>query len=234
MPPIVYESFLSLSPMLLLVLVFWLDLGPLLGPPTRLDARTLAITLLALIVLYPLILIVVSSFSDPNQVSMGNVWLWPKGLNVEGYRRVFLDPDIMLGYRNTLFYTVAGTLVNLLVTLPAAYALSRRDLVGRNALMFFMAFTMYFFGGMIPTFLLVKSLNLLNTWWVLIVSEAVSVYNLIIARTFFANGTGALGISSDSSPLGMGPAAFGFRRRTLRTGRTGALGTSSDSSMRTI
>jgi putative aldouronate transport system permease protein len=146
------------------------------------------VTLLMVIVLYPLVLIVVSSVSDPNQVSLGNVWLLPKGFSVEGYRRVFLDPDIMLGYRNTLFYTVAGTLVNLVITLPAAYALSRRDLVGRHALMFFMAFTMYFSGGMIPTYLLIKSLNLLNTWWVLIVSEAVTTYNLIIARTFFANG----------------------------------------------
>ncbi len=94
----------------------------------------------------------------------------------------------MIGYRNTIFYTVAGTLVNLALTLPAAYALSKKDLVGRNVIMFFMAITMYFSGGMIPTYLLVKSLNLLNTWVVLLIIGAVSTYNLIIARTFFITG----------------------------------------------
>jgi putative aldouronate transport system permease protein len=121
-------------------------------------------------------------------VSTGKIYLLPKGFNIEGYVRIFRDKEIMIGYRNTIFYTVAGTLVNLALTLPAAYALSKKDLVGRNVIMFFMAITMYFSGGMIPTYLLVKSLNLLNTWVVLLIIGAVSTYNLIVARTFFITG----------------------------------------------
>jgi putative aldouronate transport system permease protein len=150
--------------------------------------NVLLITLIMTVVLYPLIFIVSSSLSDPDLVSTGKVWLLPKGLNIEGYKRVFRDPEIMIGYRNTIFYTVTGTFLNLFLTLLAAYALSRKDLVGRNVLMFFMAFTMYFSGGMIPTYLLIRSLGLFNSWWVLIVSGAVATYNLIIARTFFSNG----------------------------------------------
>jgi putative aldouronate transport system permease protein len=146
------------------------------------------LTVLFLVVLYPLIFIVSASFSDPQLVSTGKIYLLPKGFNIEGYVRIFRDKEIMIGYRNTIFYTVAGTLVNLALTLPAAYALSKKDLVGRNVIMFFMAITMYFSGGMIPTYLLVKSLNLLNTWVVLLIIGAVSTYNLIIARTFFITG----------------------------------------------
>ncbi|MEN6315875.1 MAG: carbohydrate ABC transporter permease [Clostridiaceae bacterium] len=146
------------------------------------------VTLIMVIVLYPLIYIISSSFSDPDLVSTGKVWLFPKGFNIEGYRRVFRDSEIMIGYRNTLFYTIAGTLLNLACTLPAAYALSRRDLVGKNIIMFLMLFTMYFSGGMIPTYLIVKSLGLFNKWCVLLVTSAVNTYNLIISRTFFANG----------------------------------------------
>ena len=143
------------------------------------------LTVLFLVVLYPLIFIVSASFSDPQLVSTGKIYLLPKGFNIEGYVRIFRDKEIMIGYRNTIFYTVAGTLVNLALTLPAAYALSKKDLVGRNVIMFFMAITMYFSGGMIPTYLLVKSLNLLNTWVVLLIIGAVSTYNLIVARTFY-------------------------------------------------
>jgi putative aldouronate transport system permease protein len=146
------------------------------------------LTVLFLVVLYPLIFIVSASFSDPQLVSTGKIYLLPKGFNIEGYVRIFRDKEIMIGYRNTIFYTVAGTLVNLALTLPAAYALSKKDLVGRNVIMFFMAITMYFSGGMIPTYLLVKSLNLLNTWVVLLIIGAVSTYNLIVARTFFITG----------------------------------------------
>jgi putative aldouronate transport system permease protein len=145
-------------------------------------------TLLMIIILYPLIYIVSASFSDPSLVSTGKVWLIPRGINIEGYRRVFRDPEIMMGYRNTIFYTVAGSMINLFTTLLAAYALSRRDLVGKNVMMFLITFTMFFRGGIIPTFLLIKSLDLLDTWWVLLVNNAVVTYNLIIARTFFANG----------------------------------------------
>ena len=146
------------------------------------------VTFIMIIVLYPLVYIISSSFSDPDLVSTGKIWLLPRGFNIEGYIRVFQDDEIMIGYRNTMFYTIAGTLLNLACTLPAAYALSRRDLVGKNIIMFLMLFTMYFSGGMIPTYLIVKSLGLFNKWSVLLVIGAVNTYNLIIARTFFANG----------------------------------------------
>lgn len=139
------------------------------------------------IVLYPLLFIISASFSDPLLVSTGKVYLLPKGFNIEGYIRIFRDPEIMTGYANTIFYTVAGTLINLSMTLPAAYSLSKKYLDGRKIIMFFMALTMYFSGGMIPTYLIVKSLGLLNTRTIMLISGAVSTYNLIIARTFFSS-----------------------------------------------
>ncbi|MEA4824122.1 MAG: carbohydrate ABC transporter permease [Clostridiaceae bacterium] len=145
-------------------------------------------TIMMLAVLYPLIYIVSASISDPDLVNTGAVWLWPRGITFEGYYRVFQDNEIMIGYRNTIFYTVAGTIVNLFFTLTAAYSLSKSDLVGRNFLMLFCTFTMYFGGGMIPTYLLMKNLNLLNTFWILLLNGAISTTNLIISRTFFQNG----------------------------------------------
>ena len=146
------------------------------------------ITLMMLIVLYPLIYIVSASISDPDLVNTGKVWLWPRGITFEGYYRVFQDSSIMVGYRNTIFYTVAGTLINLFFTLTAAYSLSKSDLPGRRFLMLFCTFTMYFGGGMIPSYLLMKNLHLLNTYWILLIGGAVSTTNLIISRTFFQNG----------------------------------------------
>ncbi len=145
-------------------------------------------TLLMLIVLYPLVFIVSASISDPDMVNAGKVWLLPKGLTFEGYFRVFQDQEILIGYRNTIIYTIGGTLINLFFTLTAAYSLSKKELKGRNFFMFFMTFTMYFSGGMIPTYLLMKSLKLLNTYAILMLCGAVSTSNLIISRTFFSNG----------------------------------------------
>lgn len=144
------------------------------------------LALILIMVLFPLIHILSASISDPDLVSTGKVTLIPRGINFEGYKKVFESKDIMTGYKNTIFYTVVGTLANLAVTLPAAYALSKKRLVGRNVVMFMMAFTMYFGGGMIPTYLLMRDLKLLDTYAVLIVSGLVSTYNLIISRTFFA------------------------------------------------
>ena len=153
------------------------------------DAVNLTLmTLLMLIVLYPLVYILSASISNPDLVNRGEIWLLPKGITFEGYIRVFQDNEIMIGYRNTIFYTVAGTIVNLFFTLTAAYALSKRELKGRSIFMFFFAFTMYFSGGMVPTYLLMRNLNLINTYFVLIICGAVSTSNLIISRTFFANG----------------------------------------------
>jgi putative aldouronate transport system permease protein len=145
----------------------------------------ICVTLFMLLVLYPLIYILSCSFSDPHLVASGQVWLYPKGFNVEGYARVFQDENIMVGYANTIFYTVVGTLLNLLLTLPAGYALSKK-FPGRNIIMTIFFITMYFGGGMIPTYLLIRDLHLFNTRLVLLLMGAISVYNVIIARTFFA------------------------------------------------
>ncbi|MCS7462180.1 carbohydrate ABC transporter permease [Paenibacillus doosanensis] len=138
-----------------------------------------------IIVLYPIVYVISASISDPVYVNQGEMWLFPKGITFEGYQRVFQNPEIWSGYRNTIMYTVLGTLINLLFTLPGAYALSRKDLKGRGVMMGLIVFTMFFGGGLIPTFLLVSNLGMLNTVWALIIPNAVAVYNLIICRTFF-------------------------------------------------
>lgn len=142
-------------------------------------------TFFLLIVSYPLIYILSCSISDPTYVGLGEVWLLPKGITFLGYKTVFQNPDIMTGYANTIFYTVFATLLNLVLTLPTGYALSKKSLPGRGIFMIYLLITMYFSGGLIPQFLLVKKLNLLDTRLILIIIGAVSVYNVIITRTFF-------------------------------------------------
>ncbi|ALS30091.1 carbohydrate ABC transporter permease [Paenibacillus cisolokensis] len=137
------------------------------------------------IVLYPLIYIVSASVSDPKFVGSGEMWLWPKGITFEGYQRVFENSAIWRGYRNTILYTVVGTLINLIVTLPAAYALSRKDFVGRNFFMGMFMVTMFFGGGLVPTYLLVKELGMINTMWALVIPSAASIWNIVVSRTFF-------------------------------------------------
>jgi putative aldouronate transport system permease protein len=136
---------------------------------------------------YPLYFVIIASFSNPAMLYAGKVWFWPGMFTLEGYIRVFNDARVWLGYRNTIFYTAAGTFISLLFTLPCAYALSRKDLKGRNAIMMLFVFTMFFSGGLIPTYLTVNNFKLTNTFWVLIVPFSVSTYNLIISRTFFAS-----------------------------------------------
>ena len=143
------------------------------------------LTLCLLIVAYPLYFIVIASVSDPTAVYAGKVILWPARFTLEGYQRILDYESFFTGYRNTVIYTVVGTIVNVLITIPGAYALSRKDLVGRNFFMMGVTFTMIFSGGLIPTYLLVISLNLYNTMWALILPVAVSAWNLIVARTFF-------------------------------------------------
>ncbi len=138
-----------------------------------------------LITVYPLYFVVIASFSSPSAVAGGQVWLLPKSITLEGYKRVFADERIWMGYRNTIFYTVAGTLISLLFTLPAGYALSRKDLAGRNVITLFFVFTMYFGGGLIPTYFVIDKFHLTDTIWVIILPFSVSVYHLIITRTFF-------------------------------------------------
>lgn len=134
-------------------------------------------TILLLVVLYPLLLVVSSSLSDPSAVASGQVVLLPKGFTLDGYKAVLGAKDIMVGYANTFFYTVVGTLINLAVTLPAGYALTKQAMPGRNLVMTLFLITMYFSGGMIPTFLVVRNLGLYNTRVILLLISAFSVCN---------------------------------------------------------
>ena len=147
----------------------------------------LLIAVVLIMIIYPLWFVIIASVSDPAKVLGGQVILMPRKFTLEGYRMVFRDPMIMTGYRNTLFYTVAGTAINLVMTILAAYPLSRKDWVGRGFFMGVLMFTMFFSGGIIPTYLMMNSLGMINTVWAMILPGAVSVYNTIIMRTFFVN-----------------------------------------------
>lgn len=137
------------------------------------------------IYLYPLIYIVSSSFSSVDAVVKGKVWLLPVDFSLDGYKAVFKSSKIWTGYLNSFLYMIVGTAINLVVTLMAAYPLSRQDLKGRNAIMMFFTFTMIFSGGIVPTYLVVSKLKLINTIWAMVLPGALSVYFMIIAKTFF-------------------------------------------------
>ena len=141
--------------------------------------------LFILVTLYPLIFVVSASFSSGEALMRGEVWLLPKGVNLDAYRTIFKMPEILRGFVNSLFYTALGTAVNVVFTVLAAYPLSRKDLYGRPVLMFLFAFTMMFSGGLIPTYLLVRDLKLLNSVWALILPGALSVWNMTITMNFF-------------------------------------------------
>lgn len=141
--------------------------------------------LFILVTLYPLIFVVSASFSSGEALMRGEVWLLPKGVNLDAYRTIFKMPEILRGFVNSLFYTALGTAVNVVFTVLVAYPLSRKDLYGRPVLMFLFAFTMMFSGGLIPTYLLVRDLKLLNSVWALILPGALSVWNMTITMNFF-------------------------------------------------
>lgn len=136
-------------------------------------------------VLYPLIYVLSASISDPNAVLQGQVRLFPVGFTLEGYKAVFTHKLIISGYLNAIFYMVTGTALNVFLTISAAYPLSRKDLSGRKAIMSLFIFAMIFNGGMIPTYLVVKNLHLINSRWAMILPNAIGVWNVIIARTYF-------------------------------------------------
>lgn len=141
--------------------------------------------IIIIIVLYPLLFIVSASFSDPSKVLNGDVWLLPKGVTLGAYKSILHNDKIWTGYRNTIVYTVVGTLINIIMTILAAYPLSRPDLPGRGKIMVLITLTMFFGGGLIPTYMLVKELGMVNTMWALIVPGAIATYNLIVMRTYF-------------------------------------------------
>jgi putative aldouronate transport system permease protein len=144
-----------------------------------------ALFLLGVIMLYPLIFVLSASFSDPKAVAGGQMLLLPVKPSLNGYKYLMQYGEIWIGYLNTIFYTALGTILNLAATLPCAYAMSRKDLKGRKYLMIFFMITMYFSGGMIPGYLNIKSLGLLDTRSVILVNGLVSTFNLIVARTYF-------------------------------------------------
>ena len=137
--------------------------------------------------LYPLYFTIIASVSDAYSVYGGKVTWLPVQFTLEAYSLVFQNKMIWQGYANTIFYTLTGTLFNLVLTIPTAYALSKKNMYGRTFLMYLFLFTMYFSGGMIPTYLLYKNMNLINTRWVLILHGGISVYNVIVTRTYFQN-----------------------------------------------
>lgn len=143
------------------------------------------LTLILFIVAYPLYWVIISSFSDPTAVSAGKVLLRPIGFTLKGYAEVFKNSQVMRGFFNSIVITFVGVCVNLAVTLPTAYALSRDNFSGKKPITIFYMITMFFGGGMIPTYLVVKNMQLLNTIWALVLPGCLSVYNMIVARTFF-------------------------------------------------
>jgi putative aldouronate transport system permease protein len=141
--------------------------------------------IIMVIVLYPLLFTVSASFSDPSKVLGGEVWMLPKGFNVEAYANILKNDRIWTGYGNSILYTVVGTVINIIMTILAAYPLSRPDLPLRNGIMVLITLTMFFGGGLIPTYLLVRDLGMVDTMWALIVPGAIATYNLIVMRTYF-------------------------------------------------
>ena len=147
----------------------------------------LGLGLLALIIVYPLYFIVIASVSDPMLVGTGKVLLYPRGITFEGYQKIVEYTDLWVGYGNTILYTVGFTFIGTTVTLLAGYALSRKGLVGRNLFMTLFVITMFFNGGLVPTYFTVRSLGLSNTRWIIMILGSLTAYRVIITRTFFSS-----------------------------------------------
>ncbi|GIP24927.1 sugar ABC transporter permease [Paenibacillus sp. J23TS9] len=143
------------------------------------------LSLVLILILFPLLHILSASFSSPSAVTSGKVWLWPVDFSLIGYKAVFQNSDILVGFGNSFFYTIVGTLVNVSFTAMLAYPLARKTFYGRGLIMILLVFTMFFDGGLIPNYLLVKSLGMVNTRWAMIIPGALAVFQVIIARTFF-------------------------------------------------
>ena len=145
----------------------------------------LILTIFFIMVLYPCIFVVSASFSSGTAVQAGKVVLFPVDFSLEGYKTVFNTKTVWIGFANSLFYTFVGTAINVAMTMTAGYCLSRKDLPGRNGIMLLFTFTMFFSGGLIPTYLLINNLGLLDSMWAVILPGAFSVWNMIIARTYY-------------------------------------------------
>lgn len=149
--------------------------------------NTSLVVLITLIVIYPLYFSVIASFSGPKQVALGNTLLWVKDFSTEAYKYVLEEEQLWIGYRNSIIYLILGTLYNLILTIPAAYVMSKKYLPFRGALSWYFFITMYISGGMIPNYLLIKDLGLIDSPWVMIIGAGVSCYNLIVTRQYFSS-----------------------------------------------
>lgn len=155
-----------------------------LGDRVFLGVIYLLLSLCLILVLVPLLFILAASFSSPEAISSGRVFLLPVDFNVKGYSIIFKSPYILRSFSNTVLYTAAGTAVNIFMTMLAAYGLSRRGLPGKNGIMFLFVFSMLFSGGMVPTYLVVNSLRMVDTFWAMVLPNAMTVWNMIVARTY--------------------------------------------------
>ncbi len=144
-------------------------------------------TIIVIVMLYPMYFIVIASFSNPADVSAGNIVLLPKGITFKGYQKLLEYSQLWVGYKNTILYAALGTIISLVVNVPTAYALSRKDLCGRKLFTVFYLIPMFFTGGLIPTYLIVKDFGLLDNFWVMVLPFSVITYYIIVARTFFNN-----------------------------------------------
>lgn len=147
--------------------------------------NTTLVLIITIIIIYPLIFVISASLSDPTAVATGRMWLWPVDFTLDGYERVFGRSDIWIGYKNTIIYTTVGTLIHLFLLLPAAYALSRRELMGKQIFLWYILVTMLFNGGLIPTFLVVKNLGMLDSIWAIVIPGIVGAWSVLVARSFF-------------------------------------------------
>ena len=155
------------------------------GRKAFLIINTIVLILISAIMLYPAVYVIAASFSEETAILRGDVFLYPVQAHLKAYQKVFVYPMLWRSYSNTILYTVLGTAMNLILTVFGAWALSQKKMVGRRFFTLMCTFTMFFGGGMIPTFLVVKGLGLLNTIWGILLPGAVSTYNMILMRTFF-------------------------------------------------
>ena len=150
--------------------------------------NAIIMTLITIVIVYPLYYVLLASITDPTVVNTGKLLLYPEAPYIDGYKRAFSYAPLWTGYKNTLIYTFVGTIISLICTIPAGYALSRMDLPGRRVIMFLFTFTMFFNGGIVPLYLVVQNLHIYDTIWAVALPVAVSVYNLIVCRSFFDTG----------------------------------------------
>ncbi len=148
--------------------------------------NTIILTVVLLLVLYPLWFILIASISDPNLVTLGKITFYPKDITFAGYERVFEYEDVWTGFRNSFFYTIGYAGIGTVLTVTAGYVLSRKDLVGRKFILSIFMVCMFFNGGLIPTYMVISDLNMIDTVWAVIIPNCVWVYNILIARTFFS------------------------------------------------